>query len=143
MLDLLEENIYRTKMSLEFAKHLRKHMTPQEVRLWGRLRGGKFGARFHRQEPIGKYVADFACRSAWLIIEVDGEQHSHSSNDLVRDSWLRSQGWKVMRFTNMQIQWDLNECCNSIELVMADRLLMDIKPASRRYLLPSREAVTK
>ncbi len=119
-------------MSVEFAKSLRKRMTQWEVRLWGRLRKNNLGVRFHRQEPVGKYIVDFICRQAWLIIEVDGEHHNYINNDLIRDEYLVSLGFKVMRFTNLQIQYDLNEVQNSIFTMLQCRLMQNIKPASRK-----------
>lgn len=118
-------------MSLEFAKQLRKTMTPWEIRLWGRLRRNNFRTRFHRQEPVGKYIVDFMCRAAWLIIELDGEHHRYNENDKSREEFLRAQGFEIMRFTNHQVQWCLNDVGNAIELVIAERLKNFGKPASR------------
>ena len=56
--------------------------------------------RFRRQEPIGLYIVDFLCRRQRLIVEVDGSQHAGSFHDRQRDDWLRSQGYRVMRFWN-------------------------------------------
>jgi very-short-patch-repair endonuclease len=123
-------------MSLEFAKQLRKKMTVWETHLWGQLRRNQFGVRFHRQEPIGKYVADFACRSAWLIVEADGEHHNSANNDFVRDNWLKQQGWRILRFPNHQIMLQLDEVCDVIDLEIRERLNPKIKAASRRSYLP-------
>jgi very-short-patch-repair endonuclease len=79
-------------------------MTDAEVILWSRLRRHTVcGKRFRRQHPIGPYVADFACVSAWLVIEVDGGTHSsheEMGHDRIRDAYLRSRGWRVLRVTN-------------------------------------------
>jgi len=124
-------NIYRTFMSVKFAKTLRKNMTPWEIRLWGRLRRGNFGVRFHRQEPIGKYVADFCCRQIWLIIELDGEHHKYNENDKIREEYLQNLGFKIIRFTNHEIQWNLNDVGNSIEAVVGERINNFTKSARR------------
>jgi very-short-patch-repair endonuclease len=58
------------------------------------------GAKFVRQDPIGPYVADFACRERRLIIEVDGGQHATDQRDAVRESRLRDRGYRVLRFRN-------------------------------------------
>ncbi len=49
----------------EFARRLRKQMTRAEEILWAQLRGSRFhGAKFRRQVPIDRYVADFYCHAA-------------------------------------------------------------------------------
>ena len=64
------------------------------------------GHRFRRQHPIGHYIADFACVPARLIVEVDGATHSSVSDlehDRIRDVYLRSKGWRVVRVWNHEI----------------------------------------
>jgi very-short-patch-repair endonuclease len=79
-------------------------MTEAEKRLWYRLRAHRFGGRsFRRQYPIGAYVVDFICLDARLIVEVDGGQHADSGGDEMRDAWLRSQGFTVLRFWNNDV----------------------------------------
>jgi len=57
--------------------------------------------------PIGRYIADFVCLHARLIIELDGGQHhTQQDHDAVRDAWLRSQGFEVLRVWNSQWQTD-------------------------------------
>jgi len=86
------------------ARSLRKHQTDAEQRLWKLLRAKRLaGWKFRRQLPIGGYIADFACPSARLIVEADGGQHGESAYDIARDSWLMSQGWRVIRFWNNDI----------------------------------------
>jgi BirA family biotin operon repressor/biotin-[acetyl-CoA-carboxylase] ligase len=58
------------------ARRLRRDMTDAEILLWSRLRGQQLGAKFTKQFPIGNAVADFACRSARLVVEIDGGQHA-------------------------------------------------------------------
>jgi len=72
--------------------------------LWKLLRAKRLeGWKFRRQLPIGRYIVDFACPSARLIVEADGGQHSENARDAVRDRWLVSQGWRVIRFWNTDI----------------------------------------
>ncbi len=61
----------------EFARRLRKAATSAEDRLWERLRGSRLqGAKFKRQVPIDRYVVDFYCHAAKLVVEIDGKQHA-------------------------------------------------------------------
>jgi very-short-patch-repair endonuclease len=87
----------------ERAKDLRKSSTDAERFLWKFLRTKQVeGLKFRRQQPIGKYIADFVCFEKSLIIEVDGGHHS-TDRDADRDSWLISQGFKVLRFWNHDV----------------------------------------
>jgi very-short-patch-repair endonuclease len=80
-------------------------MTEAEVRLWARLRHGLIkGHHFRRQVPIGPYVVDFACLRTRLLIEVDGGQHVEESElDGERTAWLKTQGFRVLRFWNNDV----------------------------------------
>src|SRR5687768_14522473 len=86
------------------AKHLRRAMTEAEHRLWYRLRAHRFdGAKFKRQVPVGRYIADFAAISHRLIVEVDGGQHLDSESDAQRTAALEQLGYRVMRFWNNDV----------------------------------------
>lgn len=86
------------------AKAMRSEPTDAELRLWQILRGKRLsGYKIKRQGPIDRYIADFVCFSHRLIIEADGSQHLDSDHDHKRDSYLQSQGFQVMRFTNYDI----------------------------------------
>ncbi|AMN41628.1 endonuclease domain-containing protein [Rhodoplanes sp. Z2-YC6860] len=103
-------------MSLKHAKTLRSNMTDAEQRLWYRLRGHRFDAiKFKRQVPIGPYIVDFACISRKLILEIDGGQHAESKADEVRDQWLRTQGFHVLRFWNNDV---LKQTDSVLEVIM-------------------------
>ncbi|CAM2168455.1 DUF559 domain-containing protein YcjD [Paraburkholderia sacchari] len=79
-------------------------MTPAERLLWRHLRAHRLcGEKFRRQHPIGPYIVDFMHFGARLVIEADGGQHNGSDSDAVRDAWLRSRGFKVLRFWNHEI----------------------------------------
>jgi len=90
------------KTPLLHARALRKNMTPQERKLWYLLRDRRFaGYKFRRQLPLGRFVVDFACWQAKLVIELDGGQHSENVDyDEVRTLWLARHGWRVVRFWN-------------------------------------------
>lgn len=87
------------------ARTLRKNLTDTERCLWSRLRRQQInGYKFRRQFPLGIYIADFVCLEARLIVEVDGGQHAEqTSKDALRDKWLVSQGFRVLRFWNNDV----------------------------------------
>ena len=89
--------------ALGAAKHSRSQPTDAEHRLWQLLRAKRLeGWKFRRQPPIGKYRPDFVCHAAKLIVEVDGGQHDEA-RDGERDTWLRSEGFRILRFWNNDI----------------------------------------
>jgi very-short-patch-repair endonuclease len=62
------------------------------------------GFRFRRQQPMGRYIVDFFCPEARLIIEIDGGQHmDRKKADAVRTSWLEEKGYRVIRFWNNDV----------------------------------------
>ena len=86
------------------AKQLRRNMTDAEQRLWYYLRAHRLqGFKFKRQQPIGPYIVDFVCLDVRLVVEVDGGQHAEVKIDQVRDAWLHSQGFRIMRFWNNDV----------------------------------------
>ena len=98
-----EPRIYRETAT--FAKQLRKAMTPAEWQLWTTLCAKQCSDyKFRRQVPIGRYVGDFVCFSARIVIEIDGESHDQTeAYDLKRTQWFESQGYEVLRFQNHDV----------------------------------------
>jgi len=103
----------------ELAKSLRENPTEAEQFLWEHLSFIKIpGVRFKRQHPILYFIADFYCHKTKLIIEVDGgyhtlpEQYQYDKN---RDAELSDLGLKVIRFTNEQVLFDIENVLNIIE----------------------------
>jgi very-short-patch-repair endonuclease len=97
-----------TLVSPSLSRRLRKQLTPHEVKLWNWLREGPGlqGYHFRRQVAVGRFVADFACLKARLIVELDGGQHGllvHQIKDQARDQFLKLQGFKVLRFWNHEV----------------------------------------
>jgi very-short-patch-repair endonuclease len=80
-------------------------MTDAERKLWSRLRGQQVADHhFRRQVPRGRYILDFVCLAARLVVEVDGGQHMDEMRaDLRRTDWLRSRGFEVLRFWNREV----------------------------------------
>lgn len=80
------------------AKKLRNNPTDTEKYLWYVLRCSHLGVKFRRQAVIGRYIVDFVCFERRVIIEVDGGQHADSRSDILRDQWLKGQGFEILRF---------------------------------------------
>ncbi len=87
------------------ARNLRRNQTDAERVLWFRLCDRRLrGLKFRRQLPIDKYVVDFCCEDAHLVIEIDGGQHaSAKSADATRTKVLEAMGYLVLRFWNNEI----------------------------------------
>jgi len=93
---------------------MRREATDAERKLWLMLRDRRLGgAKFRRQAPVGRYIADFICLRLKLIVEADGGQHAESIYDLERDRWLAEEGYVVVRYSNIDI-------LNNREGVLAD-----------------------
>jgi very-short-patch-repair endonuclease len=92
------------------ARRLRRELTPAEKILWGQLRNRRFaGFKFRRQQPIDRYVADFFCAAARLVVELDGESHvGKDVHDATRQAYLETQGLRVVRFWNTLVYDDLD-----------------------------------
>ena len=94
------------------ARDLRKNMTSQERKLWNIIKNRQFyGYRFRRQFPIGNYIVDFICREKKIIIELDGGQHNQQEEiqyDIERTEFLTSEGFRVVRFWNNDIDKNLS-----------------------------------
>ncbi|OLD92475.1 MAG: hypothetical protein AUG84_01315 [Chloroflexi bacterium 13_1_20CM_4_66_7] len=103
-----------TSELIERAQYLRLNMTAVEQRLWRRLRAKQLGVKFRRQHPIPPYIADFACISSRLVVEVDGETHN-ATDDAHRDDFMRSLGWRVMRVYLSEIDEELDAVLAAIE----------------------------
>ncbi|HEY2291596.1 MAG TPA: endonuclease domain-containing protein, partial [Thermoanaerobaculia bacterium] len=70
-----------------------------------------------RQAPIGPYVADFLCHEMRLVLELDGSVHlepDQISHDQNRDANLRALGYRVLRYTNEELQDDLDSILEAI-----------------------------
>jgi very-short-patch-repair endonuclease len=97
----------RDPVQIERARELRKNANDAEQRLWSLLRGKQLsGYKFRRQYPIGNYIADFACISARLVIEVDGDTHGNDeaeARDAKRTEYIERLGYRVIRFWNDQV----------------------------------------
>jgi very-short-patch-repair endonuclease len=93
------------------ARALRRSQTAAEARLWRALRNrGLNGFKFRRQWPIDRFVADFACLAAGLVVEVDGATHgtaAEQARDTARSASLARCGFEVLRLANHDVMQNL------------------------------------
>jgi very-short-patch-repair endonuclease len=110
------KKIYPSKHMVGRARQLRKDCTPPEDLLWLSLRNGQIaGLIFRRQHPVGRYVVDFYCHSAGLVVEIDGMSHiDRLEQDHERINYLKQQGLKVLRVTNQDMMNDLDAVARGI-----------------------------
>jgi len=105
------------------ARALRKNMTREEKHLWyDFLR--QYPIRFTRQKVLGKYIADFYCAQAKLVIELDGSQHFEPDNlkeDAARTAYLSGYDLLVLRFPNNEITRNFAGVCEYIDLWVKKR----------------------
>ncbi|MBL0936736.1 MAG: endonuclease domain-containing protein [Rhizobiaceae bacterium] len=107
-----------------FARTMRREPTEAEDRIWHELRGRRLDRiKFRRQVPIGRYVVDFVCLEAMLVVELDGSQHAESAHDMVRDAELKTRGFRVLRFWNDDVLRDMNGVCDTIIAYVGDARL--------------------
>ncbi len=101
------------------ARNLRREQTAAESKLWACLRNRQLGdVKFARQVAIGPFFADFCCRDAKLIIEIDGVTHEtpdELASDARRTAWLEAQGYRVIRFRNEEMMGDLDFVLQKIQ----------------------------
>jgi urease accessory protein len=122
------------------ARALRSRMTPQEVKLWVRLRAlREQGLHFRRQAPLQGYILDFVCFERRLVVEIDGAHHGfdiHRARDARRDAALAAGGLLTLRFWNSDIESDLNSVIDTIFARAMERT--PTRRRSRGDTLPTR-----
>ena len=107
------------------ARALRRNSTDVERVLWLELRGNRLnGANFRRQVPIDNYIADFICHAAKLVIELDGGQHFADQGeraDAARSAVIEAKGFKVLRFSNLDVIENRAGVLETIAAAIAER----------------------
>ena len=115
------------ELLLQRSRSLRKEMTPQERRLWYQFLRS-YPVRFRRQKVIGRYIVDFYCHQARLVIELDGSQH-YSPEEMAYDASssknLEAQGLQVIRYANNQIDGAFQAVCQEIDWTVQKKLTTD------------------
>jgi len=100
------------------SRQLRKNLTDAERLLWLKIKRRQIkNYQFTRQKPIGNYIADFYCKKARLVIEVDGGQHYENNNikkDQKKDESFKKLGLRIIRFTNLDILKNIDNVVDKI-----------------------------
>ncbi len=101
---------------LDNAKALRRGMTPQERKLWYCFLRD-YPVKMYKQRIIGRYIVDFYCASAKLVIELDGSQHYEEAGmekDRKRTAYLESLGLRMVRYSNADVNFRFQSVCDEI-----------------------------
>ena len=100
---------------LSNARILRVQLTDAEQLVWQILRDRRFcGIKFRRQHPFERFVLDFYCHEAKLVLELDGgghNDHGQKAYDEERTKFLEDAGIRVLRFWN-------HDVLNNLEAVL-------------------------
>jgi very-short-patch-repair endonuclease len=110
---------------IEQAKKLKANETPAEALLWQRLKANKMNLKFRRQHPIHRFIVDFYCHKAKLVIELDGgyhEQPEMQTHDKDRTLELENMGLYVLRFSNEEVFINMNYVIKTIEMSIEECL---------------------
>lgn len=108
------------KKLAQLARTLRNNMAVQEIKIWQYLKNRQIdGVKFRRQFILGKYICDFVSLENKIVIEIDGSQHIESNSDLQRDEFLKSIGFKVLRFWNNDIDNNIEGVISKIKNVIS------------------------
>jgi len=110
----------------EKARTLRNNPTPAETLFWNTLRQMPFyrSQTFCRQKPIGSYIVDFYCYRHRLVIEIDGDSHGETDTkikDQKRSEFLQSKGLGVIRFTNRDVEKNIEGVMATLEEIISKR----------------------
>jgi very-short-patch-repair endonuclease len=122
----LDKNMYyrARPATLETARMLRNRMTNSEKLLWEKLKGKQLlGLKFRRQHPIDFFIVDFYCHEARLVIKIDGEIHKEQAEyDDGREADIEKYNIKVIRFTNDEVNIDIESVIAKIKTIVNERI---------------------
>src|SRR5688572_16152409 len=108
---MVNEKLHRIYPAiLQRSRDMRHPLTPAEKKVWDRVRTQQLGFKIRRQHPIGRFIVDFYCTKAKLVIEIDGDTHAEldqAEYDQARTAWLEAQGYRVIRFQNAEVHKNL------------------------------------
>ena len=105
------------------ARRMRSEPTAAEEALWRAIRGHRLGLRFRRQHVIDRFIVDFVCLPAKLIVEVDGGIHEKQvRRDEERDARLQGAGYLILRYTNNNVLGEIDRVVDDIRRHLAARI---------------------
>lgn len=114
--------LYNVTQLKETRRQLRRDSTKAEKIMWNALRNNQSGYKFRRQYSIGPYITDFCCPRRKMIIEVDGGYHYESEEQIIYDKeraeYLREVGFKILRFKNKEVEYNINEVLRKIMIYL-------------------------
>ena len=120
------------KQLVPLAKQLRKEMTKEERHLWyDFLRF--YPVRFSRQKVLGKYIVDFYCAEAKLIVELDASQHYEAENiakDQERTAFLEGYGLQIVRIPNNEVSRNFRGVCEYIDMAVKQAVTSATPPSA-------------
>jgi very-short-patch-repair endonuclease len=123
---------WRSRAAVQIrAQQLRQEHTPAEAILWDRLRNRRLdGFKLRRQHPIGRFIVDFCCVEQRLSVEIDGSVHDQQADyDQARTEWLQTAGYQVIRYSNDQIDQDINAVLADLRQALTHTEHNDIAPS--------------
>jgi very-short-patch-repair endonuclease len=120
-----------------FRRELRADATKPEELVWAIVRNRRMeNCKFRRQHSMGRWIVDFVCLEQRLVVELDGGYHDFTGeDDLNRQAALERLGFKLLRFSNEDVERDLEAVAQGIR-----NALKQVNPPSMS-LLPSGEKV--
>ena len=129
----------RLKKNIDFAKSQRRMASDYVLIVWQWVRDRQvLGQKFRREHPVPPYTLDFFCVELGLVIEIDGQPHltpEGIAHERIRDRFLKSLGYKILRITGYEILRDSNAARDRIvgfvEFVLEDREKEDGHSARR------------
>ena len=106
------------------ARDLSKRMTKQERHLWyDFLKSYEY--QFYRQRIIDRFIADFYCPAAKLVVELDGGQHYTEKkmlDDEHRSLIINQYGIHVVRIPNNEIDNNFYNVCTYLDSIIKKRI---------------------
>ena len=108
---------------------MRHPQTAAEAALWAAIRNRSVVYKFPRQHPIDRFIVDFYCAQAKLCIEIDGSTHREADQqeyDAARTEYLEGLGYKVIRFTNHDVRYNIN----AVVAAILEKIENILKPPS-------------
>jgi len=111
--------LYNKTDNLKLRRKLRRNQPDTERLIWSKLRNRQvLGFKFRRQYGIGSYIVDYCCPEARLVIELDGDRHylndDAKEKDKIRQKYIESIGFEVLRFTNKDVRENLGGVLETI-----------------------------